>query len=367
MDDKKVLVITNMYPSTEHASFGIFVKNQVEALKKRKLHVDVVAITNPQSGRWTVIKKYLIWGMKTIWILLSKGRNYDVIHAHYVFPSGFLGLLFKWVFHKRLVVTAHGGDIDKMARKNALLFRLTKTILGKADHIIAVGEELQNQLLTTFSIKKKKLSLLNMGVNRHVFKPIDKKEARARCGLDHKDQVILFVGNILEQKGLLELVSSVRVLSQANVRVKLYIIGAEKSPLFKKRLEQKIIDEQVSDRIVFLGVKEQAEIALWMSSADCLVLPSHIEGFGLVALEAMACGTPVIGSEVGGLSYLLADGAGIKTPVKNFKELAINISSGLSSEERRNQLISNGLKKAEENDQERVINRLIDVYFPAGG
>lgn len=367
MADKKVLVITNMYPSKENRSFGVFVKNQVEALRQRNLQVDVVAITNPNSGKRNVLKKYSIWGMQIIWALLTRGRSYDVVHAHYVFPSGLLGLLFKWFLHKRLVVTAHGGDIDKMAKKNALLFGLTKTILGKADHIVAVGEELQNQLISTFSINQNKLSLLNMGVNRKVFKPIDKKQARIQCGLEQDGQVILFVGNILEQKGLLELLSSIRILIQTGEKVTLYIIGAEKSDVFKRRLEQKIRDEQINDHIVFLGVKDQADIALWMSAADCLVLPSHIEGFGLVALEAMACGTPVIGSEVGGLKYLLAEGTGVGTPVQNSYELANNISTVLSSEEKRNQFITKGLKKAEENDQDHIINRLLEVYFPAGG
>ena len=110
MNNQRVLVITNMYPTSEHKSFGIFVKNQVDALKKRQVHVDVIAVTNPKSGKVNVIKKYSAWFIKTILNLVTKGKTYDVIHAHYVFPSGFLGLLFKKLFGIRLVVTAHGGD-----------------------------------------------------------------------------------------------------------------------------------------------------------------------------------------------------------------------------------------------------------------
>ena len=75
-----------------------------------------------------------------------------MIHAHYVFPSGYLALLFKRLFGTRVIVTAHGGDIDKMAKKSEKLFQLTKVILHEADHVIAVGEELHQQLMTDFSI-----------------------------------------------------------------------------------------------------------------------------------------------------------------------------------------------------------------------
>ncbi len=146
MDGKKILVITNMYPSKEHNSFGIFVRNQVDAIKRRNVHVDVLAITNPKSGKVNVLTKYIIWFLKTLWTLFTKGRKYHVIHAHYVFPSGFLGLIFKKLFKTRLIVTAHGGDIDKMAKKSKRLFQITKTILHEADHVIAVGDELYNEI-----------------------------------------------------------------------------------------------------------------------------------------------------------------------------------------------------------------------------
>jgi len=367
MNHKKILVITNMYPSKEHKSFGIFVKNQVDAITRRNFHVDVIAITNPNSGKVNVLSKYIIWLLKTIWSLAIKGRKYDVIHAHYVFPSGFLGLLFKKLFKTRLIVTAHGGDIDKMARKSKKLFQITKSILHNADHVIAVGNELHHEIVTKFSVKQQNVSILNMGVNREIFKPIEKEAARSKCGLEKDSRIILFVGNLLEQKGLLELIDAMKLVRERDQNVQLYMIGAEKDPNFRRSLENKINDYHLQHAVTILGTKEQPEIAVWMSAADCLVLPSHIEGFGLVALEAMACGTPVIGTNVGGLKTLLADGAGEISPVKNSSELANSINKVFSTEEFRSSLIQNGFKKAEENDQEYILNRVMEVYFPTGG
>jgi glycosyltransferase involved in cell wall biosynthesis len=367
LHDKKVLVITNMYPTPNHKSFGIFIKNQVEALRNRGLHIDVAAITNPKSGKVNVITKYTAWILQTIFLLLSKGKSYDVVHAHYTFPSGYLALMFKKLFRCRMVVTAHGGDIDKMARKSDRLFQLTKKVLHTADCCIAVGEELREKIIGEFSVPAEKVSVINMGVNREVFKPYGKQEMREELGISVEEKVLLFVGNILEQKGVAELLEAYTAIREPGHKMTLRIIGAEKDLFFKKELDELIAAKNLQEDVQFLGVMEQREIARWMCAADCLVLPSHIEGFGLVALEAMACGTPVVGSDAGGLKYLLKDGAGITVPVKNSSELAHSLSFVLSSKDKRDVLIKNGMKKAEENDQERMLNRVVEVYFPTGG
>jgi len=239
--------------------------------------------------------------------------------------------------------------------------------LHQADHVIAVGNELHHEIVTNFSVKQQNVSILNMGVNREIFKQMNKHSAREKCGLEKESRIILFVGNFLEQKGLLDLVEAMKLVHEKDSNVQLFLIGAEKDPNFRRILENKIMDYHLQHTVIFLGAKEQSDIAVWMCAADCLVLPSQIEGFGLVALEAMACGTPVIGTNVGGLKTLLADGAGEITPVKNSRELAKSISKVLSSEEIRSSLIKNGFKKAEENDQECILNRVMEVYFPTGG
>lgn len=367
MSRKKVLVITNMYPTEEHKSFGVFVKNQVEALRERDLTVEVAAITNPKSGKVNVLKKYSGWFLKTLQKFITKGKTYDVVHAHYVFPSGLLGYYFKKWFGTRLIVTAHGGDIDKMARKSAKIFNLTKKILHEADHVIAVGQELYDTILKEFEVPEEKLSIINMGVNRKVFKQISKEEARKACRLEQNTKPILFVGNLIKQKGLLELVEAVSGVVSEEPNVHLYLIGPSNDGSFKQQLENKIHSLNIESHVTFLGVKDQREIANWMAAAEVFVLPSHIEGFGLVALEAMSTGTPVVGSDVGGLKYLLADGTGRLVPPENSQALKEGILHLLASAEDREMFIKNGEKKAEENDQERMLNRVMDVYFPTGG
>ncbi|MEH7119884.1 glycosyltransferase [Neobacillus vireti] len=358
----KVTVISNMYPTSQHKSFGIFVKNQVEALCSKGLSVDVIAIDNPNKGKLNLLKKYGKWAFTFLTHLLFKGRRTAVVHAHYVFPSGWLGKWYKRIYGARLIVTAHGGDIDKMIKKSERISRMTKDILAEADHVIAVGQELYDTLEKDFGVPSEKLSLINMGVNREVFRPIEKQQARKRCGIKEGATPLLFVGNIIQQKGLDELVEAFAPLKKDHSDYELYILGSNKDQGYFQKITGLIKEKGLTESIHFLGTKEQQEVALWMAAAEVFILPSHLEGFGLVALEAMACGTPVVGTNVGGLKYLLNNRNGMLVEVKNASALKDGIQAVLDSEELKQTYIQNGLEKAKENDQEIMTERVIELY-----
>ncbi|WP_228485558.1 glycosyltransferase [Thermaerobacillus caldiproteolyticus] len=366
MSAKKVLVLSNMYPTEKAKSFGIFVKNQVEALRERGLEVDVIAVTNPSMDKLNVIMKYLHWLLKTLVHLLVKGRKYDVVHAHYVFPTGMLGLLYKKLWNVRLIVTAHGGDIDRMANKSRRIRQWTKTILHEADHVIAVGQKLYEQIHEDFDVPKENISVINMGVNRNIFRPIEKALARKQCGINEQMIPILYVGNVIRQKGLIELIEAFSKLKKENPNVCLYIIGAKKDTSFYHELLQKIEENNVQDVFIY-DAMNQSEVAVWMSAAEVFVLPSHLEGFGLVALEAMSCHTPVVGSDVGGLSYLLRDGAGILIEPHNVQSLYEGIKRVINDAEVGKQLIQKGEIRAQENDQQYLIEKVVQLYSPPEG
>ncbi|MFB1051566.1 glycosyltransferase [Paraliobacillus sp. JSM ZJ581] len=359
--NKYILVITTMYPSKQHTSFGVFVKNQVEQLRKQGYCVDVLAIKEPKRGKTMVIKKYSIWLMKALLLFLKKGSEYNIVHAHYVFPSGWIGLWFKRLFKAKLIVTAHGGDIDKMVRLHPWIYRQTKRILEQADEIIVVGEGLKQVILNEFKIFREKIHVINMGVNRNVFRPIPKQEAKTTLQLEQAQKIILYVGNFLKAKGLIELVQAYALLKKTNPNLVLHLIGSKKDPVFYQKLFQSI-EQQKLEHVSFHSAKPQKEVATWMAAADVCVLPSHMEGFGLVALEAMACHTPVIGTSVGGLRVLLEGGAGLSVPPKQVNILAQGIKEVLSNETLQKKMIHYGEIKAKQNDQEKLIDSLITIY-----
>lgn len=358
---ERILVISTMYPSKANSTFGIFVKNQVEELKARGIQVDVAAIKDPRMGKLIVLKKYLLWTIRIIYILVTRGRKYDIVHAHYVFPSGWLALLFQKTFGVRTIVTAHGGDLDKMSKIGPFFFKKTKQVLHEADHVISVGEKLKSDMMTVFNVEEEKIALLNMGVNRQIFAPMDQEKAKQSLGIAPSSITILFVGNIIAAKGVTELVDAYSDLKEEHPNMGLHLIGAHKEPAYVRWLKDKISNENIHD-IKIHPPKSQTDIARWQAATDVFVIPSHMEGFGLVALEAMSCHTPVVASNVGGLRYLLDENAGVLVEPKNKQSLSNGIKSILTNDNFHKELIANGEEKAQKYDQERLIEQLIVLY-----
>ena len=345
-----------MYPSEKHPSFGIFIKNQVKQLEKEGYDIDLLVIKDPRMGKINVFKKYSAWFIKWLYYFMFRGRRYDVIHAHYVFPSGLLAMLFQKLYNIPFVVTAHGGDIDKMAQKNSLIHSYTRKILHAANYVITVGELLREKVMNDFQVPGSKIKVMSMGVNRHIFYPQSQKRCRETIGLPEDKKILLFVGNVIEQKGVNELLQAYEALERQDTE--LHLVGAIKHPAFLKSIEP-IIQR---NSIYIHPPATQKEVACWMNAADILVIPSHIEGFGLVALEAMACQTPVIGTRVGGLQYLLGKDAGVLVEPRNVPQLKQKIAELLSNKELQQKSVLNGEKKVEENDQNKLIQHLISIY-----
>lgn len=357
----KVLVLSNMYPSKWSKTFGIFVKNQVELLKREGIEADVIGIGDPRKGKFRIMKKYLFFFLKCMVTLLIRGRQYQAVHVHYIFPTGIAGLWFKKVFGTRLIVTAHGGDIDQMAKKSGLTRKWTKQILQECDHLIVVGEKLKEDVLSQFKLENEKISVINMGVNREVFRPRNNRELRNELGIPAERFILLFVGNFIKAKGLKELIEAYQMFQKRYPDSELHLIGEAKDPDFYETITS-IIKEKTIPNIVFHESMDQNRLSKWMAVADVFVLPSHMEGFGLVALEAMACGTPVIGSDVGGLSYLLSGDAGVKVEPKNIEALYRAMENLYQDDQLKQKLIENGQLKSRQNDQKVLIRKVIDLY-----
>ena len=358
---KKLLIISNMYPSKQHLSFGVFVKNQAEALKKSGIDVLVAANDNPATGKKNTILKYGKWAIQTLSTAFRHRKSISVTHAHYVFPSGVFSLLLKKLFHIPYIVTAHGGDIERMAKKNTRIHNWTELILQESEHIIAVGPVLAQQIEKDFHIPKEKITVCSMGVNRDVFKRGDKQAVRAELGLEQDAFTYLFVGNVIKQKGIEELLLAFeQVQAQANQKVKLIIIGSRRDTNFIESI-QPFVDQDVQ----FVDPQQQTELVKWFQASDVFVLPSHLEGFGLVALEAIASGTPVIASQVGGLVSLLGDGAGHLVEPQNATSLATEMLEALHTPAAvyyNEQAASTVLH---EHDEKEITKRVIALYESA--
>src|SRR5699024_6562339 len=157
-----------------------------------------------------------------------------------------------------------------MARKGAFFFKATKKTLHEVDHIVAVGEKLRSDMITNFNVPKEKITLLNMGVDRTIFKPMDKRSARQTLKVEITAKVIRYVVNLHTSQGLIAVVADLKFLKNIYPVLALYLIGEAKEPHFAQRLMTMIHQENVRGIQIHSSMNQQA-IALWINAADVLV------------------------------------------------------------------------------------------------
>ncbi|GAJ97494.1 glycosyltransferase family 4 protein [Geomicrobium sp. JCM 19055] len=215
--------------------------------------------------------------------------------------------------------------------------------MKNAAHVIAVGPALYEEIIQEYGVSEDRVSLINMGVNRNVFH----QRTDVPSPFDQEKKHILFAGNIIKQKGIVELIRAFQQLHEDDQQLQLHLVGSFQSDAFKSEVENLIETLHLpKEAVLFHGPKSQDELAIHMTYADVFVLPSHIEGFGLVVLESMSCGTPVVASNVGGLPSLLSDEAGVLVEPEQPESLKRGIDAVLYDESLRKQLVQAGYKKS---------------------
>ncbi|BAM69638.1 MULTISPECIES: glycosyltransferase family 4 protein [unclassified Methanothermobacter] len=357
---KRVLMISNMYPGEENRSFGSFIKVHVDTFRRyTDLEQFVVVNTDQRKGLPRLIYKYGSLLLRSIWCSLR--RKFDVIHAHYVFPTGFIGLICHWLTGRPLVITAHGSDVYNLASKNKRVFRVSRFVLRRASAVIAVSRDIRDELVDEFGVDEEKIHIINMGVDTSIFRPMDKEECRRRLGLPLDKRIVLFVGNIIPRKGVLYLIESLEHVKFDDVQC--IILGApvdrEYFDTVKNRLNEIDADVRFFDAVPY------SEVAVWMNAADVFVLPSNEEAFGLVALEALACGTPTIATAVGGLKEFIRDSeTGYSVPIGDALAIADKINHVLDPENRAEveSIREKGLQVADSFSTVKQVKRILRVY-----
>jgi len=295
----KILVATTMFPNKYNPFSGVFIKNQIKLLRD-KFGIESIVITGDGSNHLTILilKKYLLFFIRIIWSAFFK--RFDLIHVHFSYPTGFLSLICKWITGKKLIITIHGSDINQHQKMNILSRYLIKQTLNTCDHIIAVSDDLRMKMISQFGISTEKLSVINMGFDRNIFCFHQNEEEKRK-----ETFIILFVGRLIPVKGFELLIDAIEKLNLQPENYFDCVVIGEGS--YKSKYEDTIREKKLVSRFKFLDPLEQKEVAHWMRKSNAVVIPSYDEGFGLVAIESLACGTPVIASKVGGLKEIIHD------------------------------------------------------------
>jgi D-inositol-3-phosphate glycosyltransferase len=307
----------------------------------------------------------------------EKGLKYDLIHSHY-WMSGIAAasLSEAWggipIVHMFHTLGEMKNRIARSAEEREGEDRLEgeRQVLRRADRVIAATIAEVTQLRFLYKATASKLVIIPPGVDVSHFYPIPADEAKMYVGLKPEDRMVLFVGRIEPLKGLDTLIQAMSNLELwEKQRVHLAIIGGDPAASPREmsaemaRLQKLCDDLCVGQTVVFLGKRDQDKLPYYYSAAELVVMPSHYESFGMVALEAMACGTPVIASEVGGLAYLVKDGeTGFTIPDQEPDMLCEKISWLLNDHDLRATMSQRAVDYAQDYAWEKIAGQIVDVY-----
>ena len=246
---------------------------------------------------------------------LGHGLDYDLIHAHY-WLSGAVGLALRERWGVPLVQMFHTlGRLKNDATRNgadrepAMRIAEEARIVGAADRVVAATVMERAHLASHYGADPTRVAVIPCGVDTTLFTPGDQTAARRALGLDDRPR-LLYVGRIAPIKGLQTLLDGMARLRAAGSDAQLCIVGGDADePLngHEGELRAQLARLALGDAVTFVGAQPQERLRTWYVAADATVLPSYYESFGMVALEAMACGSPVVASRVGGLQTTVRD------------------------------------------------------------
>jgi glycosyltransferase involved in cell wall biosynthesis len=367
--DKRLLIIAHSYSN--------FVKDQVEALAPGFLEIVVLVRLNPFAEITNYIpSNYLTpFSIKERIDLTEKPSNirviptpicylpleserkrlgerhfrivdrtiqrehirFDLIHAHFAWTSGYVGAKLKAKYNKPLVITGHGYDIYDLPFKNEFWREKITFALNSADMVITVSQS-NLEVIRKLEIRTP-VTVIPNGFHEKLFHEMDKTECRKRLNLPLDKKILLAVGHLYEIKGHRLLVEVINLVVKKHQHEMIcYVVG---SGFLKNDLSNRINELQLDDYLKLVGSRPHNQLADWFNAADLFVMPSLRESFGVVQLEALACGIPVVATINGGSEEIItSDTLGYLVDTKNKEQFAEMILLALEKEWQRDQIIA---------------------------
>jgi D-inositol-3-phosphate glycosyltransferase len=302
-------------------------------------------------------------------------RDYEVLYSHY-WLSGLVAENLRRIWSDVPIVQMFH---TLGAMKNRIASQPAQTdprvlqemhVVQIADRVVAATQAEYAQLLWLYRVARRKIAIVPPGVDATRFAPVPVEQARAEIGLPPDKKMLLFVGRLEPLKAVDTIIQALAILRKVEAHslndVCLTIVGGEPGNPERERLQVMADKLGVSDLVIFAGPRDHSQLPAFYSAAEALIMPSDYESFGMVALEAMTCGTPVIASGVGGLQYLVCDGeTGFLVPVRDPQALAERIHDILTNKKSRDRMGENAAKLALAYDWSNIADQLLDVFTTA--
>jgi len=292
--------------------------------------------------------------------------EYDLIHSHY-WLSGLIGKQLQALWHVPHAVMFHTlgavkNSIGIGEHEPELRIESEREVIGSCHRIIASTAKEKEELIKHYGASPEKIAIIPCGVNLDLFKPVDKETARKELGLDHQ-KVILFVGRIDPLKGLEQLLAALTYIEGEKPPLLMIVGGDEHSQGQVQLLQQAAKDLHIQDRVSFVGSVAQDKLPLFYSAADICAIPSYYESFGMVAMESLACGTPIVANNIGGMRHIIRHGEMGRIVKDNSPHnLANEISALLCRQEDKDQHVTTRRNKMTEFSWATIADRILQEY-----
>jgi len=339
----KVAILTNEYPPNVYGGAGIhvdFLTRELRALCEISVHcfADVSARAFGELEDPTFKKILDPLDINLQWI--SAMRGIEVVHCH-TWYSHFAGVLASRLYQVPLVLTTHSLEPHRPWKSEqlgaggyAMSCWIERTAYKNADGIIAVSKKMKQDVMEIYGVDERKVEVIYNGIDPDFYKPVFDESILLKYGIKPNKPFVLFVGRITRQKGIAQLIQAIPQID-SNAQIVL-CAGAPDTPDIAEECKNAIAEASSKrDGIIWIqDMLPHTELRVIYSYATVFVTPSMYEPFGIINLEAMACGTPVVGSAVGGIPEIILEGeTGFLVPLgDNFKtDLANKLNTLLTN------------------------------------
>lgn len=333
MTDPRIVVFSSLFPNAAQPDAGLFIRERMFRVGK----VLPVVVVSPkpwfpwqgvirwfrpryrpqpkrremQSGFEVIFPRFLaVPGLLRRWDSLFmalgsyptlrrlKRRGFNLIDAHFAYPDGHAALhLGRWL-GLPVIVTLRGTEVPQSL--NPAFVPKLKDVFRCADAVIAVSESLRH-LALSLGLAEARGQVVGNGVDAARFQPVAKMEARRHLGLAEADRVLITVGGLVERKGFHRIIAALPGLLARYPSLHYLVVGGPcPEGDMSEALRQQVAALGLTQRVHFLGAVPPDDLSVPLSAADLFVLSSRNEGWANVILEAMACGLPVVATDVGG-------------------------------------------------------------------
>ncbi|MCP5462982.1 MAG: glycosyltransferase [bacterium] len=386
----RVVILAKEFPNTAYLAACTFIYEQAKALaQKTETFVIAPVYSFPRLKRYehysqklnsipeyvedgslrifhprypykpSVLRRFMAHGFIKAASEVIKDRigNFDVLHGHFLHEAGYAGIKISKQFGVPLAATAHGSDVNRILcgvnSKKYETARARKT-LNSAQAVIAVSDTIKSVLLG-YTRHSERIHRIYNGVDLKRFSVGDKKTARLELRLpaSPEDKILLFASNILPEKGVFDFLDAFKGLQAECTGVHALFIGED-------RTNGRFIEEiKTIKNVRYIGAVAHEHVAQYMQAADILVHPTYSEGFGLVLVESLACGCPVVSTSVGAVPEIISsESVGILIKPSNPNMLKHAIEEALQKEWKKDRLH----QFASSFSIEKSIHELLQVY-----